>query len=135
MAGASLTITGDKKLASQFRSLSAATRGHMLGRAATAGAQLISNDAKQRVHKVTGTLARSIHVGTPEAGGDSVEVKVGTDVEYARREELGFAGADSLGRVYNQPPHPYLRPALESQKGAVEAEVGASVRVLLRGAV
>jgi HK97 gp10 family phage protein len=132
---ASLVITGDKKLAAQFRSLSNATQGTMLARAAKAGAQLIANDAKQRVHKVSGDLGRSIDVGTPEIGGDSVEVKVGTDKEYARREELGFAGADSLGRVYNQPPHPYLRPALETQKGAVEAEVGASVRALLRGAV
>lgn len=134
MAGASLTITGDKALAAQFRSLSTAVQGAMLARAATAGAEIIANEAKQRVHKVSGDLGRSIHVGAPDVGGDSVEVKVGTDKEYARREELGFAGADVLGRVYNQPPHPYLRPALETQKGAVEAEVGASVRILLRGA-
>jgi hypothetical protein len=32
---------------------------------------------------------------------------------YARRVELGFQGADSLGRVYNQPPYPYMQPALD----------------------
>jgi len=29
---------------------------------------------------------------------------------YARRLEYGFSGPDSLGRVYNQPPQPYVRP-------------------------
>ncbi len=34
-------------------------------------------------------------------------------VAQARRIELGFQGKDSLGRVFNQPPFPYLRPAAE----------------------
>ena len=34
-------------------------------------------------------------------------------VVYARRIELGFQGPDSLGRVFSQPPFPYLRPAAE----------------------
>ena len=34
-------------------------------------------------------------------------------VPQARRIELGFQGKDSLGRVFNQPPFPYLRPAAE----------------------
>ena len=41
---------------------------------------------------------------------------VGTNVEYARRLELGFVGADSLGRIYNQLPRPYLRPALHKNE-------------------
>ena len=34
-------------------------------------------------------------------------------VVYARRIELGFQGKDSLGRVFNQSPFPYLSPAAE----------------------
>jgi len=41
---------------------------------------------------------------------------VGSNVEYARRLELGFVGADSLGRIYNQLPRPYLRPALHKNE-------------------
>lgn len=41
---------------------------------------------------------------------------VGSNVEYARRIELGFVGTDSLGRKYNQKPRPYLRPALEKNR-------------------
>lgn len=35
------------------------------------------------------------------------------NVVYARRIELGFQGKDKLGRAFNQPPYPYLRPAAE----------------------
>ncbi|MFD7995513.1 HK97 gp10 family phage protein [Streptomyces mexicanus] len=37
---------------------------------------------------------------------------LGTDLPYGRRLEFGFVGADSLGRVYNQPPFPHVQPAL-----------------------
>jgi hypothetical protein len=34
---------------------------------------------------------------------------------YSRRLELGFMDVrDSLGRLYHQPPHPYLAPALDA---------------------
>jgi hypothetical protein len=38
---------------------------------------------------------------------------VGPTIIYARRIELGFKGADSLGRVYDQAPNPYAKPAFE----------------------
>ncbi|MDX3165822.1 hypothetical protein PV516_18730 [Streptomyces scabiei] len=37
---------------------------------------------------------------------------VGTFSPQARRLELGFYGADALGRVYAQPPFPHVAPAL-----------------------
>lgn len=40
------------------------------------------------------------------------QAEVGPTMVYSRRLELGFTGTDSLGRVFNQPPYPYLRPAL-----------------------
>jgi len=62
----------------------------------------------------TGRLRSSI---THEVEGTTG--RVGTNVEYARRVELGFVGADSLGRVYNQSPRPYLRPALHKNEKAI----------------
>jgi hypothetical protein len=32
------------------------------------------------------------------------------------RLEYGFAGTDSLGRVYHQPPFPHFRPALQEMR-------------------
>lgn len=37
----------------------------------------------------------------------------GTNKPQGRRLEYGFHGADSLGRVYNQPPYPHVGPAAE----------------------
>jgi hypothetical protein len=59
----------------------------------------------------TGRLRASI---THQMGrdGQGLFAQIGSDVEYARRIELGFEGVDALGREYHQPPFPYLRPAL-----------------------
>jgi len=51
--------------------------------------------------------------------------QVGTNLEYARRVELGFVGIDSLGRKYAQAPRPYLRPALEINRAAIKKLFGA----------
>ncbi|MBA7556847.1 hypothetical protein ES705_49570 [subsurface metagenome] len=61
----------------------------------------------------TGTLKRGI---THELDPTKLEGRVGTNLEYARRVELGFVGTDKLGRVYNQAPRPYLRPALHKNE-------------------
>lgn len=149
----SATLTGNKRLRQQFDALEQMVRGAILKDAAVAGALLIANEAKELAPYDRGNLRRSIHVGGEGGGGGlegdttgtdiggqeidekSVEVKVGTNVEYARRLELGFYGADKLGRVYNQPPRPYLRPALQSQKDAAVKEAGAAAVQLMRKAV
>ena len=65
---------------------------------------------------VTGTLKRSI---AHELSPTKLEGKVGTNIEYGRRLELGFIGVDSKGRRYNQAPRPYLRPALHKCEAAI----------------
>ncbi|GAA3371200.1 hypothetical protein GCM10020367_20900 [Streptomyces sannanensis] len=45
--------------------------------------------------------------------GVTVTATVGTNKPQARRLEYGFVGADSLGRVFNQPPFPHVGPAVE----------------------
>lgn len=145
----SFTLTGDKELARQLARLEDAVRGKMLLRALVSGALLVSNEAKTNAPFLSGNLRRSIHIGGEGVGGettgtdiggqtsgkDFAEVQVGTNVEYAARQEFGFSGADSLGRVYHQPARPYLRPALESTRGEVQTEIVGAVRALLRRAV
>lgn len=41
-----------------------------------------------------------------------IEARIGSNVEYARRLELGFVGRDAKGRNYAQAPRPFLRPSL-----------------------
>jgi hypothetical protein len=60
-------------------------------------------------HVRSGTLRRSWQV---TLAGSSAEV--GPTTVYARRQELGFSGADSLGRIYRHDPGwPYVRPAFD----------------------
>jgi HK97 gp10 family phage protein len=73
----------------------------------------IANAARQRAPYKTGTLRRSIQV--IERG--PLDIAVASNLPYAARIEYGFARRDSLGRLYNQPARPYLRPAIEETRG------------------
>ena len=53
--------------------------------------------------------------------------KVGPSIAYDRRIELGFVGADSLGRIYNQAAQPYLRPAADNNRQRVADELGVTI--------
>lgn len=61
--------------------------------------------------KVTGRLFQSIATDKRESPLEVTGV-VGTNVEYARRLEYGFSGTDAAGRMVDQAPRPFLRPAL-----------------------
>lgn len=54
-----------------------------------------------------------------ETTGSEVRGLIGTNVEYARRLEFGFAGVDSRGRKYRQGARPFLRPAVYNNKDTI----------------
>ena len=122
-----------------------AVRGHVASGMAQA-VQLVVSDVKRRINRgqpyrftakgrkvgldpslpgeppkvVTSDLKNSI-VGRIESEPDEIRGFVGSNKVYARRQELGFVGVDSLGRMVNQEPRPYLRPAvLENRKKILE---------------
>lgn len=67
----------------------------------------------RRFQSRTGELERSIRI-TKKADRDSKGVfgRWGSKgIIYARRIELGFQGPDSIGRNFDQPAFPFLRPA------------------------
>lgn len=82
--------------------------------------QLVETQAKANAsgrpgpRVITGHLRRSINAST-SIEGNAVVSRIGSNAPQARRLELGFTGVDSLGRHYNQPPYPYLGPAVDSQ--------------------
>lgn len=131
MLKAHVKIKGDKELLTKLTRLGHAAQGQTLVRAATAGILPIQNEAIVLVAKDTLTLARSIHTETIKASQSYAEVSTGTDVEYAARIEFGFMQADSLGRHYNQPAQPYMRPAFDTKKTAAENETKAVLRDLI----
>lgn len=69
----------------------------------------------------TGDYRRSWTHEFKDVGGTAVSIN-GTNRDQGRRLEFGFVGADSLGRVYNQPPYPHVGPAVdEIEPGFVKA--------------
>ena len=106
---------------------------HATKTAVSEGASLIEREAKKgfagqhnqgtprpnpdetRPYSVTSALRRSIHrtPTTPaRVGRGSYLQSVAPTMAYGRRIELGFSGTDSLGRLFNQRPYPFLQPAV-----------------------
>lgn len=63
----------------------------------------------------------------------NAEAVVGTNAVQGRRLEYGFVGADSLGRVYNQPPFPHVGPAADAIEPLFYAALDAGVIAALGG--
>lgn len=71
----------------------------------------------------TGTLKRSIthKVGTERNAVVGVYgVARGPASAYARRLELGFVGRDTKGRLHNQLPRPFIKPAYQKNKRKIK---------------
>jgi len=60
----------------------------------------------------TGDYRRSWTAEFTRKNGNAAS-QVGTNKVQGRRLEFGFVGADSLGRIYNQPPYEHLQPAID----------------------
>lgn len=149
-----VSVSGSASLRRKLDALGEVAKGRTMVRALVAGGLVIQNDAKRHVPRVSGNLARSIHIGgheelNTEGGsvtqrtsepvpapdeGSSPAIYIGTDVEYARRIEFGFEGPDALGRTYHQPAQPYMRPAVDTNRSEVAREVGEALRDLVKAA-
>lgn len=133
MSDPGIVVRGGDDLAKAFEKLADDIKGPALRVATRAAALPIFNQAKKTVPEggntpyKTGTLRRSIHMETVETSPDRCTVQVGTDVPYARRLEYGFFDIDSLGRMYNQIPQPYMRPALDENTEVAKEEFRAAV--------
>jgi HK97 gp10 family phage protein len=140
-----VTVEGSDSLTRKFNQLSAIAQGRTLERALVSGALLIQNEAKRQAPKLTGNLARSIHIGghedmnpggqgintsgvgvpSPEIGETDAAVYVGTDVIYAPYVEFGTSRMSA---------QPYLRPAFDSQQSAAIREIGQALLQLINAA-
>lgn len=73
-----------------------------------------------------GDFRRDLDMVMTQASG-FITAHIGTNRPQGRRLEFGFVGEDVLGRHYNQPPYPYLGPALDKYADEYAAAVGAVV--------
>ena len=79
-----------------------------------ASTQKVRDGAKQRAPVLTTNLQGSIREDFQRL--DELYAEVKTVVEYARRQELGFTGTDSLGRSYDQPGKFFMTNAAKAEK-------------------
>lgn len=69
-------------------------------------------------HTLTGRLKQSISHDVIRKPREIV-ARVGTNVEYAHRLEMGFVDKDKAGRNVSQAPRPYLRKAIWDNKAKI----------------
>lgn len=62
----------------------------------------------------TGRYVSSIQTRRGRGSADTQSVYAYTNHPAAHRLEYGFVGMDRLGRMYNQPPYPHFRPAIDA---------------------
>ncbi|MEU1078529.1 MULTISPECIES: HK97 gp10 family phage protein [unclassified Streptomyces] len=79
---------------------------------------------------ITGAYRGSWRTETSSIRGGA-KATIGTNAPQARRLEFGFVGADSRGRVYNQPPFPHVQPALGYIEQTLHGQVRLAVAVML----
>lgn len=127
----SMRIKNQQDLVDAFKRCDQLTQAKYLKAAVTAGLQPIANRNLELVPRVTSTLARSYHWEIIEATEGYCEGVYGTNLDYARRVELGFEGTDSLGRTYNQPAQSHLRPAFDTQRKTAVEEIRDSLADIL----
>lgn len=124
-------IIGDKALLEKFKRLNIGVQVNALENAAKAGILPIQNEAIRNAPYKSGNLSRSIHTEVIKRSNSYVEVATGTDVEYAARQEFGFSKRDSLGRKYNQPARPYMRPAYDNKRNEAIKETSNALRDII----
>lgn len=117
MTDITLRLTGAEQVTASMRASSKQVRTKMDKLVRHNGALLRTKvmakaSGRPGPRAITGDYRRSWtqkHTG----GGSVSKSEVGTNAVQARRLEYGFNGADSLGRIYNQPPYPHARPAFD----------------------
>lgn len=148
-----MKVEGLRELDAALREMKKATAKAVARRALLRAAEPIARDAASNVHSYSGSTGRTIGVESSltkrqkkaagggakaQAGGgyravskDFVEVHVGPTTGGAYAKAPDPAGLMQEFGTHNQPPHPFLRPAWDSNKGkaldAIKEELGAEI--------
>lgn len=123
----SITVTGIEELKAAINALPQATGKAVIRRILKKHAQTIAARARQLVPVKSGRLARSLRVTiVPGETASEIAAFVGTRVFYGRFQEFG---------TQHQPPHAFLRPALDETKQQVLDGIRADLWAEIKKAV
>jgi HK97 gp10 family phage protein len=122
-----VTIEGTEKFKAKLHDIESAITSREADNVGRAGAQIIAQKARENVHVITGALKGTIRVEDSDEHGVAQAVAGGINgVDYADDEEYGNS---------RRPPHPYMRPAVDSSKSQVRTVMRNAVYALIRKAV
>jgi len=105
-----------------------------MARAVAGGASIVRGHASGRPgpRNITGDFRRTI-TGQSERHGNLVVGQIGTNAAQAARLEYGFMGRrDVLGRLFHQPPYPYMGPSEPEVRALAVREIEAAVKERLK---
>lgn len=127
----SMRIKNPEDLQRAFAKLDKLSKARNLEAAVTAGLQPINNGAIEKAPYKVGNLKRSIHTEILRSSDTYCEGASGTNLDYAARIEFGFKATDSLGRHYDQPAQPYMRPSFDENRAKAVNEIRESLNDIL----
>lgn len=126
MAGpVTVTVEGTERFKAKLRNMRNSISGAESKDVGRKGAEIIKDKAQDNVHVITGHLRDSIRVEDSDEDGVAQVVAGGNGVDYAADEEYGNS---------RRPPHPYLRPAVDSEKSRVRTAMRSAVYSLIKRA-
>lgn len=129
-------LDGFEELNAALRSVGTRAGGLVLRDAAEAGAKVIAEEARRLCPKKSGKLAEGItaEVGRLQQGRAQFNVSFNKAQWYGKLVELGHAlRRKRRGKVIGHvPPHPFLRPALDTKAEEATKTVGDVLRAELR---
>jgi HK97 gp10 family phage protein len=129
-----ITMLGDKELEKALAAIDEKMQKKLMQNALREGAKIIAEEAKARVSKDSGALAKSIRVRTlqqKKRGALGVQVETGTRQKLGiPAEQYGYypAALEYGWRMKRTGRHvaakPYMRPALDSKRGQAFRVIG-----------
>lgn len=127
-----MPVEGVPEFEAALAAMVARVQAGALKAAADAG-HLVEAATKARAPVRSGTLRRSVRSWVSREDLGEAAYSVAPTTVYARRIELGFHGPDSLGRVYHQGPHPYLKPAVHASLPGIARVIQTRMIAAIRG--
>jgi HK97 gp10 family phage protein len=93
----------------------------------------IANAARQAVPRNTGNLADSIEVVESDLRGQRGYRVVADARSTSGKYDVPYAHMVEYGSVHNDPPRPFLGPALDERREEIEKAVDATLKELAEG--
>jgi HK97 gp10 family phage protein len=93
----------------------------------------VANAARQAVPRNTGNLADSIEVVKSDLRGQRGYRVVADARSTSGKYDVPYAHMVEYGSVHNEPPKPFLGPALDERREEIEKAVDAKLKDLVEG--